>query len=89
MIHNIYCYFKEDLLLKTHVHGVGGERAGSGGKGHMWLIHADVWQNQHNIVKQLFSNKNIHRYTHNFNLKFPRLTGFTDISPLIFYGDLG
>ena len=39
----------------------GGRREGGSGLGthvHSWWSHADVWQNQYNIVKQKTNNKN-------------------------------
>ena len=38
--------------------GVGGGREVQEGGAyvHLWLIHVDVWKNQHNILKQLSSN---------------------------------
>ena len=36
----------------------GGWYKREGISAYLWLIHVDVWQNDHNIVKQLSSNKN-------------------------------
>jgi len=43
----------------TQRDGVGREverGSGWGTRVHLWWINVDVWQNQHNIVKQLASN---------------------------------
>ena len=37
--------------------GGGGMFKGEGTDVYLWPIHVDVWQKQHNIVKQLNSDK--------------------------------
>ena len=41
---------------RWHGEGGGGGGSGWGTHVHPWQIHADVWQNQYNIVKYLASN---------------------------------
>ena len=42
--------------LEGVVKGVGDSSKRKGIYVYLWLIHIVVWQNQHNVVKQLSSN---------------------------------